>query len=455
MADAKNDKKEAQYALGMTRQDGELAVRWSVNGVEEVRPLDVLREGKIDRETSRQAVETDLADWDEAPAEEWASGLGLGITPGDHRVWATQIGKLRALIPAHALLKGLLRPTQYVLVPIFRPQGIDGICTMVDGIPVPLQSWLEARTSVDSAVFRGPMSWFHGFPSARRMSASIYQLATTGVLGCDLAQGRLSLVLHGVKTADALFVTKLTVTAIRTDEAPFPFAEGTSGEISARDPAGRISAMPGIPLRGLEYRLSDDEWDAVGPLLPCRKSRVHPARELVDDLLSRACHADSTSTPNRALSKAASLAQGRWARSGHWQAFTQRLAALRGGAPSDEPPMSRKRARPTRGQNRPKPEAGLELEHYGPLDDHEWEHLQSLLYVQTHTDGRSSSRQVFDRMLEGLGAGNSWGRGREGEYTIGNAAAHRYLMFVQDGRWPAIAARLNLLRPRKSASLRD
>ena len=437
----------------MTRQDSQLAVRWSVNGVEEVRSLDVLRSTIGGGSDSRLSGTTDMADWVEVPTQVWITGVGLPGIACDHRVWSVRIGEFEAVIPAHALFQSLLRPGKYVLQEIFRPQSIDGICTMIDGVPMPTVSWPDARTSADSVSFRGPMTWLHCFPSARRMASSIYDLAGAGVLGCELAQGRLTAVLHGTRKDDCLYVTKLTITAISTSESPFPFAEGLSGEICTFKANERMAKANSLPLRADEYRLSDEEWMLLGHLLPWRENRVHPARDLVDAMLRRLCQVAGRSDVDRAVARAASSAHIRWTRNGHWAAFESQLCSLRGGRAAPRR-TGRRRAWTTKPpvERKPKPETGLCLEHYGPLDDAEWAKVESLLFTQNFLQGQSSNRAVFDKMLECLGAGNRWGKRKKSGHTLERAAEHRYIMFVRAGRWPTIADRLNLIRPKKSAS---
>lgn len=424
-------------------------MRCSIDSREEIHPLAILATMEPMRGDAKAGGETDLGSWRPVAANEWLAGLGVNAPSEgiDHLVWRGMLGSTEVVVPAIALMQALLRPMTYVLVNMFAPQALDGICKVVEGKPVPNVSWRGVREKVDTAAFIGPMTWMHCFPAARRMAASIYEYACQGVLGWNLAPARLVASMHGRRRGDVLYVTKVFVSEIQTDETPFEFATGIGERFATRSWEQLWPEARQMPLRDGSHSLSDDEWAEVEQLIPHRvsKTRKYSHRAVIDEILLNLCPGSTTGTSGQVPRQSVRGYRQVWRARGQWDAVEAKIREMRRvtcGAPSSSDPPLRKRVRRGTRQSEAEAACGLRLSHYGPFDDKEWTELAKVVQMKNGPT-RRSSREVWDAILKGIGDGVRWKTSDKLEIVAGT----RYSQLQKQGRWEAIAKLLNGLRP--------
>lgn len=452
-SDQMNDSNKAgaptEYVLGMTRDAGRLAVRCSIDNREEIHPLTILATMESMRGDAKAGGETDLGSWRPVAASEWLAGLGVNAPSEgiDQLAWRGTLVSTEVVVPALALMQALLRPMTYVLVNMFAPQALDGICKVVEGKPVPNVSWRGIREKADTAGFVGPMTWMHCFPAARRMAASIYEYACEGVLGWDLAPARLVASMHGRRRGDVLYVTKVFVSEIQTDETPFEFASGIGQRFPTRSWEQLWPEARQMPLRDGSHSLSDKEWAAVEHLIPHRvsKTRKYSHRAVIDEILLNLCPGSTTGTSGQVPRASVRGYRQVWRERGQWdvvEATVREMRVASDGAPLRGDVLLRKRVRHGTRQSEAEAACGLRLSHYGPFEDREWMELTKFVQVKNGPT-RRSSREVWDAILKGIGDGVRWNTSDKLERVAGT----RYTQLQKRGRWESIARLLNELRP--------
>ena len=344
-----------ELATGIEKRDGHFAATAiAVRGGQRRIPAGELATDGLPRiGRSRCRIETTFEDWNPAPFGEYAAGLGVGL-PSEidarHAVWTFKVKRTRVLLPALALMRALFRPAPVIFPYLFRPQSIESICTLVASDPPRVAitiPWVNSRSRALETIVQ-PLSWMYCFRSGRSAWNSVFLAAQSGRLAMELPQGQSRLVLQGERQGrtsthgQTLFVTHVTALELIAHDVPFEFAEGHPSRVKffaerGPDPS-RDTHMPtreaSIPLRNGVADLSDEEWEAVGPMLFAARSarrRKHDPRALLDGLLRKLCFGTAwKQTPYEVGTWAdASSLLRRLQDRGTWASACERLVALR------------------------------------------------------------------------------------------------------------------------------
>lgn len=416
---------EGRWAVGTLRRgrDLTLVVR-GFDGSDTCVPIAALASEGLPTGLEKRRAETNFEAWREAPAEVYASAFGWPGGDARHKVWTVKATGTTFVVPALALMRAFFRPHPYVLEELFRPQGLDGICTYSGSEVALVRSWPGAKAQAKLASILEPLAWMYSFPSARQMASSVYQHAQAGVIGVDLPRASVRLTATG-KSIDAHFyVTRLVVSAVEALEAPFEFAQArhrnfrfkaSALERDAQAPSA-APAVDRLPLRNGECRTSDGEWLILQPLLnTAKRARRYDNRLILDGILEKMCtgkgwrdvtySAGTFVTANRQYIS--------WKNNGTWARICGVLGSRAALGAQPETPK---------------------VHGFVPLSDAEWATLKPIVERPDRESRRVYDlRDVVDTILRRVVTGGPWGVNLYETSGIGYASTQQYARWVKNG----------------------
>jgi hypothetical protein len=254
-------------------------------------PLDLGR-------TTRTRVSTDCAIWRRETGQMYWRQLGIEeLQPADrHGVFCFVADGMSYLVPASVLIAALVRPIQRIYPYLFKPQGLESICTPLFEKEGPTVGTYTGQTGVFGSISRASKgllssySWMHCFPSACAMWSSVYLAACEGRLDIELPLARLTMTMRSVRLGKQRLVSEMNITQLNALDAPFNFAtehpnQMVLHESNQLDWKKLFRPAVTIPPRGSEWQLLDQEWEAIKPLLSQRAQRKFCLRKIIDLLL--------------------------------------------------------------------------------------------------------------------------------------------------------------------------
>lgn len=216
-----------------------------------------------------------------------------------HAAWTLRAGGHRLVIPALAILRGLIGNNPDAFERLFMPQSLEDMCIPSaqgpSSTPANCHFVLPNVARLREEMARR-LTWFYCFPSARASWASVYNLSRAGKLGLSLPDATITCRLdgHGLKGSKTnVYVTAVHIRELTANERPFEFALGTAckfeflGEKRARGTRREAPPEFCIPARNNEHQLDDSEWRAVVAHLTWLPSSYMPERRFLDAVLNR------------------------------------------------------------------------------------------------------------------------------------------------------------------------
>lgn len=387
-------------------------------------PMAALASDGLPTGLEKRRAETNFEAWEEASAEVYASAFGWPSRDARHKVWTVKVAGTTFVIPALALMRAFFRPHAYVLDELFRPQGLDGICTYSGSEVVLVRSWPGAKVQSKLAYILEPLAWMYSFPSARQMASSVYQHAQAGVIGVELPRAAVRLTATGTTIDAHFYVTRLVVSAVEALEAPFEFVQSPQRRFrfkaSALEHDAQVPraapAVDRLPLRNGEFRTSDAEWKILQPLLnTSKRARRYDNRLILDGILEKVC----TGKGWREVSYAAGtyVTANRqyisWKSNGTWARICDVLGSR---ATSGAKPETRR------------------IQAFVPLSDAEWATLKPIVERPDRESRRVYGlRDVVDTILQRVVTGGPWGINLYETSGLGYASTQQYARWVKNG----------------------
>ncbi len=293
---------DGRWAVGIARADGQLrAVMRGQDGEEVLEPLEaLLSTGLPSAKSAKRMLETDFASWQKVRFDDYANAFDA--PPGDvhQELWSFSSKGLQFFMPALVLMRNVSRPQLKLLPKLFAPQGLDDICSLVDGRVVFNVGLHDSRRMHARKAVVEPYQWLHSHRSARLLAASIYQHACNGRIAMQLPIGVARMTVFGVLKGDCFWTTSLTLTTVDTTESPLPHLSGQAMRRYVFSGGGRVDAVgsglgtvnpkvPRLPLRDGFSSVSDTEWAALEPRLRQQRRTIHDRRDMLDGILEKIC----------------------------------------------------------------------------------------------------------------------------------------------------------------------
>lgn len=186
-------------------------------------------------QSHQQHVVTTLSDWSLTQPAQWLPAFGVNFSvTDDHELWTFDDASLGTtfLVPTAVLLEAFFSPLGALAARLFRPTGLETVCTFVGGSG----SCQVAALSGVFAPSTGPpgtlakLSWLTCFASARGMFSSVYVGATQGRLSLRPARAQIEAVLRGSLAEHrfvkrTMLVTSMKITSLTAAEEPYEFAK--------------------------------------------------------------------------------------------------------------------------------------------------------------------------------------------------------------------------------------
>jgi hypothetical protein len=246
-----------------------------------------------------RAFECDLHTWNRCPPSEYLSILGWQAPVADGQdVFSFTFRRTRFVVPASVLLPAFFRPFRVLNRFLFMSGGLGLVCIPNENPEEPVtlvaNRFFLSETWGDSIL--APLSWMWSYPSATRLWASVLAGAYRGRLSLALPKARARLSFQGVRRGWDFAVTGVRIVSLVTTEDPHPFATHASRKVvfhegakfsGSRDTAVLPPLTSPIPPRDGDYRLSDQEWEEVRPILVRDESRFvkHDTRLVADGVI--------------------------------------------------------------------------------------------------------------------------------------------------------------------------
>ncbi|WP_415267772.1 transposase [Acidovorax sacchari] len=244
----------------------------SEGGTKLIEPAAMANRGLPKPQTYARHITFNLQDLQAASFSEYAEAFGLKLDPEPrHSAWSLQLGRSRLVIPALALLRAFVRPNQILLPQLFKAQSLDDICFLADQGS---SSYVQVRGNLGNirytreSTYMGPLSWFFCFPSARQSWASVYQAAKAGHLHFELPSVRATVASRHHRVGLDCYITTLSLVQFEALEDPADFAIGHPRSFVT---SAHTRALKRPAVEATDYEtgraLSDEEWDALRPIL--------------------------------------------------------------------------------------------------------------------------------------------------------------------------------------------
>ena len=285
---------------GITRTPSGLVLdTLSPNAPRLQRPLHDLAVGPKVRQTRRARITTHCLDWkitSAAPFWQWL-GIPAGV-PRDAQTIFEIVDDRHYLVPASVLIASLMRPIKHVQAFLFRPQGLDVLCTPIldgasptVGLHLPLHRVFGSGARPPAGLLAS-YAWMHCFPSARAMWDSVFIGGAEGILTVAPPNAKMQMILHSVTCQGYELVTEAVIMWLEPTEAPFEFAGSYPPRIALHDNAAindsmRYPSGGAVPPRGSGWALSDAEWTALQNVLPQRARVRFELRDIIDVILTK------------------------------------------------------------------------------------------------------------------------------------------------------------------------
>lgn len=295
----------------------------------------------------RHPFEGNFATWELGSTEAYLAGVGLVLPVGvqnRHAVYRIPLSdKLTAHVPALVLIRAFFKPHDCVLPAVFHPASLE-LLSFVDYGQTPPVVVLDetplghlAFRSKNSVSRKRAVQWCQLSVSARAMSWSVFRNALQGHLGFSLPKGRARIVLHGVREAGNLFVTRAALSFVEVPaqdsltgrDERYVFHAGADG---GRKRYASIEGLSVPPRPDGEYSVCDEEWEQ----LDCEMQRAigtrrYPHREVLDLILHKISSGVpwENLSPDRKLVQAVKMAFRTWSADGRMGIALEVLSAAR------------------------------------------------------------------------------------------------------------------------------
>lgn len=297
-----------EWLDGFETVNGKLAAKViSPKGTDYLRDFGQLRGRGLPTEISynpERAFISDFFEWSRVPPHDYLQGVGLGSSAATarHEVFHIRHGVHDYLIPALALLRGMLPLIPEAFEYLFTPRNLELLCT-------PLER--NGHWSVGLPDFRGlykgrfrpstmeALTWVSLFPSARKFWASAYQNMCAGNVCLSLPRARVKLLPTGIRRGRTVYVTSVQISAVLALDAPFGFANGASSSFLWDANAAPIAPGPNAyyeqgkqPPETQPLNLTDTEWEILKPICTLKgithgRKPTHPRRIIANCVLLR------------------------------------------------------------------------------------------------------------------------------------------------------------------------
>jgi hypothetical protein len=258
-------------------------------------------------------------------------------TTGGHLVFEVNIGSVRYLIPALALMRTLFTPARYLLDTMFRPHALDQTCFLDFGSSETrlkmLASWATEANARRFAAWDSRLKWMLSHQSAFRMAGSVHDFASRGIIGLLMPLATISATVEGIREGNNFFVTKCTLLTIEPKEAPSFNMKATPLIVAHNNPQFLVAVNTGSP-RAVTIHvpvhadgsldITDSEWAILRPVVlrqSASRYKLCP-RLLLDGVLSK-------------LASGKGWPQTRY-KVGNWQNASYTFQALRKSGALDE-----------------------------------------------------------------------------------------------------------------------
>jgi hypothetical protein len=265
-----------------------VGVTLSRDGIRSTVPVEKALALRVDVTRShRTALNTDFLSWKKASTARYTNEFGyrLNVTE-NHAIYSFEADGTTVLIPALVLMRAIFAAPAILCDFLYRPQALDFLCTPIfEGSEVEIKI---VPKSLTSAVRNRPailprLTWFHFFPSARKMWHSVYRSACDGTLSLSLPAARADLSLRGVKKNGTLYVTDASIWTVQPNEPAYSWVPAGVAQFcfDKRKTLGkatkRATRDDGIPrTRDGTFELSEVEWNAIKSTVRYREGLENP-----------------------------------------------------------------------------------------------------------------------------------------------------------------------------------
>ncbi len=243
-------------------------------------------------------VRTDFAGWKRESGSLFWEKLGIqDLKPKDNQgVFRVDVGDERYLIPASVFIQAMMRPLQKIHHFLFKPQGLEIFCTPIldDDIPklglnLSMRELFDGHNKLPNW-FSETYSWMSCFPSANNMWASVYQSAIGGRLDIVLPKSSVTMTITSTKHRNMRLVTDILIWNLAASEEPFAFALNHSKNIDLFRHVKSTSPPKNpqeihITARENIWKLSNEEWQAISPLVMHKQGTKYDMREIINLIL--------------------------------------------------------------------------------------------------------------------------------------------------------------------------
>lgn len=349
------------WALGIVWRNNRIFGEFiDAAGKRELAEVDVMVSRGIPDDTSFKSgrFDSNFSDWQEISADGYLTAFGLesaSLVGKNHSVYYASAGKLKLTIPALVLMRALFRPNKFMLPRVFRPHFLN-LCSHFDSshesprLLLDVPRGINGLGSKESAEFEQAIAWMRCYPSAWNMAGSIHAHAREGEICMKLPIGKVRYSISGKRIDNIVYVTKMHILAITTDENPAFNCKQLDKIISfgKRRISGKNGMLPGTHISWNVPRhsdgstqLSNDEWRAVEPILhkKIRGSTKHSQRELLNGILLKL----SSGLPWRDIPcevgnwSNVTEAYRRWNKQGELESALEQLKRMRQSHPAKDP----------------------------------------------------------------------------------------------------------------------
>jgi hypothetical protein len=220
---------------------------------------------------TRPPIRTNFKDWQIIPATKYLAAHTFrrpNEINSKHQVFQFQVRDTKFQVPALVLMRAIFYPSILLLSIAFGPQCLDNL-GYLDGDVLILANRIFPQKGYRwlNEPLRSRLRWLYAFPSAHRMAHSIHEYALNGVVGLSLPDATITWILAGKKIRDTYYVTAMTPSKILTFESTFDYVPFIPPTVLGYETNRNRHANEIIPHDGQFLSTSDEEWDAIAPIL--------------------------------------------------------------------------------------------------------------------------------------------------------------------------------------------